>query len=183
MPTRMERREQRIRRFRKEMLRCAAALAVVAILAILVRSYVFSFAAVQGPSMMDTLVSGQMMAVDKTYYALHEPKYGQVIICRYPNSREYYVKRIIGLAGDEIEIRQGVTYVNGIEQQEDYVTYRDYEDFGPYRVPEDSVFVLGDNRANSHDSRTEGALSSSAIVGRAIAVVFPLNEARLLRAE
>lgn len=180
MPTRMERREQRNRIHRKEALRWAAELAVVVLLALLVRKFVFSLTTVQGPSMMDTLVSGQVMAVDKTFFHLHEPTRGLVVICRYPDSQEYYVKRIIGLPGDEIEIRQGVTYVNGVEQQEDYVAYRDYEDFGPYQVEEDCVFVMGDNRANSHDSRTEGAISQSAIVGRVMAVFFPLNEAHFL---
>ena len=180
MPTRMERRAERIRLQRREIARWLAELAVVLLAALLVRAYVFSLTTVQGPSMMDTLQSGQVVAVDKTYFHLHEPQRGMVVICRYPGSRDYFVKRIAALEGDVIEISQGVTYVNGQALEEDYVSYPCRDDFGPYTVEEGCVFVLGDNRANSHDSRSEGALSEDMIVGRVVAVFFPLGQAHFL---
>ena len=180
MPTRMERRAERIRLQRREIARWLAELAVVLLAALLVRAYVFSLTTVQGPSMMDTLQSGQVVAVDKTYFHLHEPQRGMVVICRYPGSRDYFVKRIAALAGDTIEITGGVTYVNGQAMEEDYVSYPCRDDFGPYTVEEGRVFVLGDNRANSHDSRSEGALSCDMIVGRVVAVFFPLGQAHFL---
>ena len=180
MPTRMERRAERIRLQRREIARWLAELAVVLLAALLVRAYVFSLTTVQGPSMMDTLQSGQVVAVDKTYFHLHEPQRGMVVICRYPGSRDYFVKRIAALAGDTIEITGGVTYVNGQAMEEDYVSYPCCDDFGPYTVEEGCVFVLGDNRANSHDSRSEGALSCDMIVGRVVAVFFPLGQAHFL---
>lgn len=180
MPTRMERRAERIRLQRREIARWLAELAVVLLAALLVRAYVFSLTTVQGPSMMDTLQSGQVVAVDKTYFHLHEPQRGMVVICRYPGSRDYFVKRIAALAGDTIEITGGVTYVNGQAMEEDYVSYPCRDDFGPYTVEEGCVFVLGDNRANSHDSRSEGALSCDMIVGRVVAVFFPLGQAHFL---
>lgn len=180
MPTRMERRAERIRLQRREIARWLAELAVVLLAALLVRAYVFSLTTVQGPSMMDTLQSGQVVAVDKTYFHLHEPQRGMVVICRYPGSRDYFVKRIAALAGDTIEITGGVTYVNGQAMEEDYVSYPCRDDFGPYTVEEGCVFVLGDNRANSHDSRSEGALSCDMIVGRVVSVFFPLGQAHFL---
>ena len=180
MPTRMERRAERIRLQRREIARWLAELAVVLLAALLVRAYVFSLTTVQGPSMMDTLQSGQVVAVDKTYFHLHEPQRGMVVICRYPDSRDYFVKRIMALAGDTIEITGGVTYINGQAMEEDYVSYPCRDDFGPYTVEEGCVFVLGDNRANSHDSRSEGALSCDMIVGRVVAVFFPLGQAHFL---
>ena len=181
MPTRMERRVERIRLQRRETLRWLAELTAVLAIALLVRTCVFSLTAVEGPSMMNTLQSGQVVAVDKTYFHFHEPQRGMVVICRYPESREYYVKRVAALAGDVIEISQGVTYLNGQALEEDYVSYPCREDFGPYTVEEGCVFVLGDNRANSHDSRNEGALDRSVIVGRVVAVCFPLGQAHLLK--
>ena len=180
MSTRMERRAERIRLQRREIARWLAELAVVLLAALLVRAYVFSLTTVQGPSMMDTLQSGQVVAVDKTYFHLHEPQRGMVVICRYPGSRDYFVKRIAALSGDTIEITGGVTYVNGQAMEEDYVSYPCRDDFGPYTVEEGCVFVLGDNRANSHDSRSEGALSCDMIVGRVVAVFFPLGQAHFL---
>ena len=180
MPTRMERRAEKVRLQRRETVRWLAELAVVLLVALLVRTFVFSLTTVQGPSMMDTLLSGQVVAVDKTYFHLHEPQRGMVVICRYPGSREYFVTRIMALAGDTIEITGGVTYVNGQPLEESYVSYPCRDDFGPYTVEPGCVFVLGDNRANSHDSRSEGALSRELIVGRVVAVVFPLGDAHVL---
>ena len=114
MPTRMERRAEKVRLQRRETVRWLAELAVVLLAALLVRTFVFSLTTVQGPSMMDTLLSGQVVAVDKTYFHLHEPQHGMVVICRYPGSREYFVKRIMALAGDTIEITGGVTFVNSV---------------------------------------------------------------------
>jgi len=129
---------------------------------------------------MDTLSDGQVVMVDKTFFKMHTPKPGLIVICRYPGSEESYVKRIIALPGDEVEIKDGVTYVNGVPRDEDYVVHRDREDFGPYVVEEGCVFVMGDNRANSHDSRAEGAIPEEMIEGRVFAVLFPAQDAHFL---
>ena len=180
MPTRMERRQERQQLFRREAVKVCIIAAAVMVAVTLVRAYVFSLIAVQGPSMLDTLSDKQVLAVDKSFFTFHEAKPGLIVICRYPGSEEKFVKRIIALPGDEVVIREGVTYVNGVPRDEEYVHYRDYEDFGPYIVEEDCVFVTGDNRANSHDSRAEGAIPQDMIVGRVFAVLFPTNEAHFL---
>lgn len=180
MPTRMERREARRSLFRREAVRFAAIAAAAVIALLLVRNFIFSFITVQGASMLDTLNEGQVVLVDKIFFALHTPKPGIIVICRYPGSEENYVKRVIALPGDVVQIEDGITYVNGVPRDEDYVHYRDHEDFGPYVVEEGCVFVMGDNRANSHDSRAEGAIPEDMIVGRVFAVLFPAKEAHFL---
>ena len=180
MPTRMERRQARKSLFKRDATRFLIEAAAVVLVIVLVRIFAFSFISVQGPSMMDTLAEGQIVAVDKTFFRMHTPKPGLIVICRFPGSEEKYVKRIIALPGDEVEIREGVTYVNGVPRDEEYVKHRDYENFGPYTVEDGCVFVMGDNRANSHDSRAEGAISEDLIVGRVFAVFFPIKDAHFL---
>lgn len=89
----------------------------------------------------------------------------------------------MGLPGETIEIHSGQTYIDGQALAEDYVLYPPEEDFGPVRIAADEVFVMGDNRANSYDSRQEGTLPRSMIVGRVMAVCFPFDEARWIEDE
>ena len=180
MPTRMERRHERKSLLKRDVVRLVIEVLAVALVLVLVRTFAFSFITVQGPSMMDTLQEEQVVMVDKTFFKLHTAKPGLIVICRFPGGTENYVKRIIALPGDTVEIKGGITYVNGVPRDEDYVTYRNHEDYGPYVVEEDCVFVMGDNRANSHDSRVEGAIPEDLIVGRVFAVLFPAKEAHFL---
>ena len=177
MPTRMERRAEKVRLQRRETVRWLAELAVVLLMALLVRTFVFSLTTVQGPSMMDTLLSGQVVAVDKTYFHLHEPQRGMVVICRYPGSREYFVKRIMALAGDTIEITGGVTYINGQPLDEPYVAYPSSESM-TVQLEADQYMVMGDNRAVSYDSREAdmGMLSKADFAGRVRARIWPLGK-------
>ena len=182
MPTRMEKRWERQEQRHRVLRRFAAELLVVILLAALVRTFVFSITEVEGPSMRETLHSGQIVAVEKLSCRIHGVQRGQIVICRYPGSYEYYIKRVVALGGDMLEIRDGVTYLNGQALQEDYVTHPAQEDFGPVTVELGRVFVMGDNRANSHDSRAEGALEESSIVGRAVCVLFPFDQIKTLNA-
>ena len=90
MPSRMERRQERLRRRRREACAWIVEIAVVFVLAMLVRTFVFSLTTVQGPSMRETLHSGQIVAVDKLYFSIHDFSRGQIVICRYPDSDEFY---------------------------------------------------------------------------------------------
>lgn len=150
------------------------------ILVALVIITIIQFTRVDGPSMENTLHDHQLTLVTKLDYLFTSPQRGQIIICKYPNRgfREYFVKRIVGLAGDTIEVRDGVLIVNGTAQADDYVEYPAQRDYGPTTVPEGHIFVMGDNRAVSHDSRANdvGPLEESAIVGRVRAVIWPLSD-------
>lgn len=168
-----ERRKKIVKETRDWLVLIVCTLAVV----FLVRSYVFEPIVVDGPSMNDTLFTGDRVFVTKFDYLIGEPERGTVVICHYPNSKENYIKRLIALPGDTLEIRGGVTYLNGEALDEDFISYPTTRDFGPITLGEDEYFVMGDNRANSNDSRSVGPLSRSQIVGRVRYLFYPFDRA------
>ena len=114
------------------------------------------------------------------------PERFDVVICRYPHRGDTnFVKRVVGLPGECVELREGVLYVDGERQEEPYVSaaYRGgfLSDFGPVTVPDDSFFVLGDHRNVSNDSRRVGAVRRAWITGKVLAVLFPFRLARRIR--
>ena len=155
---------------------------------------------VQGPSMRPTLENGEHVLVNRlvyvkldpnrvvsmlpfvdqgpesSIYPFHAPRRGEVIIFRFPRdeSRDF-VKRVIGVPGDRIEIEDGQVIVNGIPLAEPYITRPDRGDMDEVTVPEGSFFVLGDNRRASNDSRHWGPVPADNVVGRAWVAFWPLN--------
>lgn len=162
---------------RREDLIFVCELVIVVLLALFIRQNVFMMTIVSGASMEETLHDHQIVAVDRFGYKIGSPQRGDIVICYYPNAgTKNFVKRVVGVAGDTVAIVNSVTYVNGEAVSEPYIEYPAYSDFGPYVVEEGRVFVMGDNRANSHDSRYEGALPLSLIQGRVMAVVLPFDQ-------
>lgn len=152
--------------------------AVIAIvLAFIIKMFLFDFVMVQGSSMFPTLVEGDRLIVNKIGYTIGEPDYGDIVILSYSDSVEY-VKRVIGKGGDTIEIKNMVVYRNGEPLEEDYINTDPYEDFAKVTVPEGTYFVMGDNRANSSDSRypSLGFVEKDAIDGRVIFRIWPFTE-------
>lgn len=156
--------------------------------AVLLAAFVMAFIAraftVEGPSMLPTLHSGERLLVDKITYRLHPPQRGDVVVFRFPSDRkQYFIKRVIGLPGDVIMGTWGSVYVNGEALTESYLATPTPENFGPYEVPPGHYFVLGDNRSNSEDSRSQrvGFVPRDLIVGRAIWRYWPLTRAGCLR--
>ncbi|NMB20331.1 MAG: signal peptidase I [Firmicutes bacterium] len=130
---------------------------------------------VDGASMENTLVDGERVMVDKVTYRFREPRHGEIIVLNMPGSR--FIKRVIAVGGDTIEERFGVVYVNGLPIDEPYVDNKTTMTWGPFTVPEGHVWVMGDNRPRSDDSRgTVGFLPIKDIVGRAIFRYWPLNK-------
>lgn len=159
--------------------------AIGALLIIAFCSYFFSMQLflVEGASMAPTLHNGDRVFVDKLTYRLRRPQHGEIIVFRYPaEPQRKYIKRIIGLPGDFIEIKDWTVYVNGQPLIEDYIYGPTYDQFGPITVPQDAVFVLGDNRNESEDSRfpSVGFVLYEDIVGRARFTVHPLQRIQLL---
>jgi len=162
------------------------------LIAVLLALFIIIFIAqsfmVQGSSMEPSLHNGQRLIVDKLSYRFGSPKLGDVIVFRYPTdpSRKF-IKRVIGVPGDEILIKGGYVYVNGERLVETYIngpTYGAYaSDYGPVIVPENSYFVLGDNRRKSDDSRFQdvGFVPRNLILGRAVVVYWPLNTIKIIR--
>ncbi|NMB01865.1 MAG: signal peptidase I [Firmicutes bacterium] len=129
---------------------------------------------VDGASMENTLFDGERLWVDKVAYRFRDPRRGEIIVLNVPGNR--FIKRVIALAGDTIEERGGVVYVNGQPIEEPYVDNKTRMNWGPIRVPEGHLWVMGDNRPRSDDSRgSVGFLAIEKVVGRAVFRYWPLN--------
>jgi signal peptidase I len=135
---------------------------------------------VENISMEPTLQSGEFILVNKLAYRLGEFRYGDIIVFHYPpNPREDYIKRIIGIGGDEIKVGNGKVYVNGQPLVEPYISAPpQYE--GTWKVPKDFLFVLGDNRNQSSDSHSWGFVPDNYVVGRALVIYWPFNQLKVL---
>ncbi len=152
-------------------------LAIAVVIALTVRFFVFEFIRVDGESMYPTLFTNEYVFMEKVTYWFSEPKRGDIIICSYPGHTDTYVKRVIGIEGDEIAVKDGVLYLNG-EANYDYFTDKMDKEVSPFIVPENHVYVMGDNRNASMDSRDNsvGALPDSMVQGKAVFVIWPLNQ-------
>jgi signal peptidase I len=135
---------------------------------------------VENISMRPTLAPGEFILVNKLAYRVGEVARGDIIVFHFPlNPQEDYIKRVIGLPGDEVMVRDGQVYVNRQPLIEEYIMAAPgYED--TWLVPEDEVFVLGDNRNQSSDSHSWGFVPFENIVGRAVIVYWPLSEIKVL---
>jgi signal peptidase I len=160
----------------------AKTLVIAFLLAQLVMVSVAQAFQVEQYSMEPTLLPHDRVLVNKFLYRLRSPERGDIIVLRYPRDPgRNYIKRIVGLPGDKIQIVDGHLLINDARVQELYVNNTPTGDYGPETVPADSFFVLGDNRNNSEDSRAFGFLKRSLVVGQAILIYWPPNRIRLLR--
>lgn len=126
------------------------------VLAGAVNSFLIVNAEVPTGSMENTIMAGDRILALRTSYWFDEPQEGDVAVFRYPDDlsgKTLYVKRIIGAEGDVVQVEGGRVYVNGEVLEEEYIAETTIGDFGPYIVPEDSYFMMGDNRNQSLDSR------------------------------
>jgi signal peptidase I len=133
---------------------------------------------VKGVSMVPNYTSDQRLLVSKLTYRLREPQRGDVIVFHAPGlTAEDFIKRIIGLPGETVSMRNGITYINGKPLPEPWSPVPDLTPFGPFTVPPGDYFVMGDNRPNSNDSRTwqvgGEALTRDRIVGPVWISVWP----------
>ena len=163
---------------------------------------------VEGASMRPTLAQGQYLLVNKLVYRhfnvggvgeyttelayaqpanifpFDAPNLGDVVVFNFPHDpTRDFVKRIIGVPGDTVEIRDGQTFVNGVRLHESYVTRPDDDDMDAFTVKPNEFFVLGDNRLQSNDSRDWGAVPLEYIVGRAWVRYWPPDEIRIFSAD
>lgn len=157
---------------------------LVVVFALSLRLFIFEPIRVDGTSMVNTLLDGEQMFVEKVSYWFNPPKRGEIVIVFYPNHTISCVKRVVGLPGETISVKDGAVYING-EPLDESAYWNDYiyGDMDPVTVPENSIFVMGDNRNDSRDSRDllgVGPIPSYRIVGRATAVVWPFSAFRAL---
>ena len=149
------------------------------ILAFLLRSFVFVLATVDGPSMEPTLQNNEKILVTRYSYYFHEIERGDVFVCRFDNENypDYYVKRVVALGGETVKIENGIVYVNDVPLEENYIKEPPRNDMEEVLVPAGYVFVMGDNRNNSTDSRKSyiGPIAQELVVGKARCILFPLS--------
>jgi signal peptidase I len=167
-------------------------LLVVAFSAILLRPVLFASYIVDGKSMEPTLHDGNLLMVNKVIYNVAEADRFDVIVF-HANKQEDYVKRVIGLPGDQIEYKNDKLYINGTYMEEEflesYVSASNVRPFtddftleevtGATTVPEGELFVMGDNRQDSLDSRSFGFVSTEQLVGKVDAMYWPISEMSL----
>jgi signal peptidase I len=153
------------------------------LIAFLINLFLAQATQVHGQSMEPTLHSEQRLVVEKISYRFHGPRRGDIIVLKSPQQRsELLIKRVIGLPGETVEIRRGWVYINGQELGEPYLERSTGGNWGPIIVPPLHVFVLGDNRGFSNDSRAFGMVSiQKDIVGRAWVSYWPIDEVGAVR--
>jgi len=156
---------------------------IALIISLPIRFFVAEPFVVNGASMDPTFSTGQFLIVDRLTYRFNEPKRGDVVVFKYPNNpKVYYIKRVIGLPDETIKIKDGeVTIINaehpsGLELEESYVrpVHMSKETLSA-TLKQGEYFVMGDNRAESSDSRIWGALDQSLILGRPVVRLLPIS--------
>jgi signal peptidase I len=156
----------------KELIVCSAQ---VIILTMLIINFIGRVSVVQGQSMYPSLTTNNRIVINLLAYRFHQPKRGEIIVFRCPSNPERdYIKRVIALPGEEISIRDGKVFINHNLLNEPYIL-RNFPDENISRIKlgENQIFVMGDNRCNSEDSRTWGALDEKFIRGKAELIFWP----------
>lgn len=177
----------------------AEAIIIAVILALFIRAFVVQAFKIPSGSMKTTLLIGDHILVNKFIYGIklpivntelihfHNPQHGDIIVFRYPlDESKDFIKRVIGLPGDKIQIRDKKLFRNGKELIEPYARHTDprilsgavspRDNFGPYVVPEHSLFVMGDNRDESYDSRFWKCVDISELKGKAFIIYWSWNK-------
>lgn len=143
------------------------------LVAFVIFNFIIANAVVPSGSMKDTIDIGDRVIADRIIYKITGINRGDIIIFHPPiegKENIYYIKRVIGLPGDTIEGKDEYVYINGEKLEESYVRSLLVNDFGPYTVPDDCYFMMGDNRTDSYDSRfwENKYVSSDKIIGKAL---------------
>jgi signal peptidase I len=151
------------------------------IVALVIRAFFLAAFYIPSESMVPTLQKGDRVLVNKLSYKLHDVHRGDVVVFGRPpnepdNGIKDLIKRVIGLSGETIEVRDCKVLINGQTLSESYVkSWTRTCTYPPHQIGKDEVFVMGDNRDDSQDSRYFGPIKESLIVGRAFVVVWPLT--------
>ena len=148
------------------------------------RIYVAEGRWIPSESMVPTLQVGDRLIIEKVTPRLTGIERGDIVVFRPPASisqKDDLIKRVIGLPGDTISIKKGTVYINGTALNEPYEAEKPLADFKPYKVPENSYFVMGDNRNDSYDSRYWGPVSADQIIGKALVRYFPVDNIHMFK--
>lgn len=169
----------------RELFQWAMVLIIAVVLAFLVDSFVIVNAQIPSGSMENTIMTGDRVFGSRLSYLFGDPKRFDIIIFKYPDDEsQLFIKRIIGLPGETVEIHDGGIYINGSDEPLDDVATKEPMEgsFGPYTIPDGCYFVMGDNRNNSRDSRywQNTFVTEDEILGMAVFRYWPLNKMKFL---
>jgi signal peptidase I len=146
----------------------------LAVLALILAAFFVRFPQVSGLSMEPYIRSGEYVIINTFAYRIGTPHRGEIVAFRHDNdARAVFIKRVVGLPGERVRVERGRVYVDGRVLDEPYVQSNDDRSFAEVTVPAASVYVLGDNRANSEDSRIFGPVPDDRLIGRAVAGIWP----------
>ena len=154
---------------------------IIAVIAFFALHAAIESCVVIGPSMEPTVEEEQRLIINKLAYFFKNPERGDIVIFHPLNAQQTdYIKRIIAIPGDTVEIKNGAVYVNGIRLNEPYIKDPPYYSFSPREVPANNYFVLGDNRNNSNDSHNGWTIPRRNVIGKAWLRIWPLTSAGFL---
>ncbi|MCR2805102.1 signal peptidase I [Paenibacillus soyae] len=161
----------------KEIKDWTLSLGIAVVGALLFQNYVYAQTEVHNVSMQNTLVEGQRLIEDKWSYRFNEPKQGDIVIINGPEHENRLVKRVIAVEGQTIDMREGNVYIDGQKLNEPYAKGQTFAGLVevPFTVPKGHVFVLGDNREHSSDSRSFGPVKLDSLEGKAVFRVWPID--------
>lgn len=171
-----ELRRQRVSNFIKEVISWMKVIIAACLLSFVLNKFVFFQFTVPTESMERTIMVDNRIMSLRCAYLFSEPVRGDIIVFPYPDDPEKtFIKRVIGLPGETIEGKNGLVYIDQVPLVEDYVTSELQEDFGPYKIPKDSYFVMGDNREVSLDARywENKFVKREDIISKAILKFYP----------
>lgn len=165
----------------KELLQYIILIAAVVTAVLLINEFLLINAKIPSSSMENTIMINDQIFGNRLAYKFDVPKRFDIIIFKYPDDEsKYFIKRIIGLPGETVVIRDGKVYIDGNAEPLDdsFCPETPQGDYGPYTVPEDCYFVMGDNRNNSHDSRfwTNTYVTKDEILGKAVLRYWPITK-------
>jgi signal peptidase I len=149
------------------------------VIALLINLFLAQSTYVYGRSMEPNLHTDQRLVVEKVSYRLHTPRRGDIVVISVPNSEIPLIKRVIGLPGEVIAIVDNQVTIDGVVLDEDYLDDIAQRDYGPHEVPAGHIFVMGDNRNASNDSRYFGPVREDHIIGRAWFSYWPPGDIQL----
>jgi signal peptidase I len=172
----------RWRRFGQELAAAVSTIFSAAVYAVLIVTFGFQVARVDGLSMAPTLADHDRLIVNKLVYRLGNPQPGDIVMLNYPaDPDKMFVKRVVAREGDWVRIVDGRVFVNDVPMLDDYVPeeYRSHEDWGPEQVQQGYYFVMGDHRNNSSDSRHWGPVPKKYIVGKVKVRWWPVQDMKI----
>ena len=177
--------DEQKRNARKEVFSWVRMFAIVIVVVFVLTQFIIINAKIPSGSMENTIMTGDRVFGNRLAYIFGEPKRFDIIIFRYPDDeKQLFIKRIIGLPGETVEIHDGQIFIDGSKTPLKDVTTKEFMQgsFGPYTVPDNCYFVMGDNRNNSKDSRywEHTFVTDDEIVGKAFLRYWPLNKIKFL---